>query len=103
MILLPPTPWGRATSLAAFGQPTALGRAGGRLLVVAGYGQNPLGTRHLHLKVGVVGNRHELGQGRSTKQGVVRALQVHHLELDRLSAEMIFVSEEDVYQDLADR
>ena len=49
------------------GQPTALSRASGRLPVVASYGQNPLLTRHLHLEVGVVGDRHELGQGGSAK------------------------------------
>jgi hypothetical protein len=33
---------------------------------------------------------------------VIGALKVHHLKLDWLSAEVIFVSEEDVYLDLAD-
>ena len=33
------------------------------LLIVFGYGDNALGTRHLHLEVGVVGHSHELGQG----------------------------------------
>jgi hypothetical protein len=33
---------------------------------------------------------------------MVGALQVHHLEPDWLTAEVIFVSEEDIYLDLAD-
>ena len=37
------------------GQPTALGRASGRLPVVADHIQNSPGTGHLHLEVGVVG------------------------------------------------
>ena len=84
------------------GKSTAFGRASGRLSVVAGYGQNPLGTRHLHLEVGVVGDFHELGQSRSAKQRMVQAFEVHQFKPNWLSAEMIFVSKEDVYQDLAD-
>ena len=49
------------------GQPAASGCTLRRLLVVSGYGDDALGTRHLHLEVGVVGDRHELGQSRSAK------------------------------------
>ena len=35
-----------------------------RLLVVAGNGDDALGTQHLHLEVGIVRYRHELGQCR---------------------------------------
>src|SRR3954468_17371802 len=84
------------------GQTTALGRTSGRLPVVADNSQDSLGTRHLHLEVGVVGDRHELGQGRSAKQCMVRTLEVHHFKPDRLSAEVILISEKDIYQNLAD-
>src|SRR3954468_19280017 len=84
------------------GQPTALGRASGRLPVVVGYSQNSLGTRHLHLEVGVVGDRHELGQSRSAKQAMVWASEVHHFKPDWFSAEMFLIPEEDVYQNIAD-
>ena len=49
-----------------------------------------------------MGDRHELGQGGSAKQCVIWAFKVHHLKPNWLSAEMILVSEEDIYQDLAD-
>ena len=49
-----------------------------------------------------MGDRHELGQGGSAKQCMIWALKVHHLKPNWLSAEMILVSEEDIYQDLAD-
>ena len=44
---------------------------------------------------------HELGQGGSAKQCMVRALKVNYFKPDKLSAEMIFVSKEDIYLDLA--
>ena len=47
-------------------------------------------------------DHHELGQSRSAKQCMVRAFEVHHFKPNWLSAEMILVSEEDIYQDLAD-
>ena len=49
-----------------------------------------------------MGDRHELGQSRSAKECLVWAFKVHHLKPGWLSAKMIFVSEEDVYLDLAD-
>jgi hypothetical protein len=41
-------------------------------------------TRHLEYQVGVVGHRHELGDGRSAKDGMVGCLEVRDLELDVL-------------------
>ena len=84
------------------GQPAAICCASGQLLVIPCYGQKSLGTRHLHLEVSIVGDRHELGQSRLAKQCLVWALKVHHLKPDLLSAEVIFVSKEDIYLDLAD-
>ena len=49
-----------------------------------------------------MGDCHELGQGRPTKQCMIGALKVHYLKLDWLSVEMIFVPEEDIYLSLAD-
>ena len=46
------------------GQSTAGGGTCDRLLVVACDDDDALGTRHLHLEVGVVRYRHELGQSR---------------------------------------
>ncbi len=49
-----------------------------------------------------MGDRHELGQSRPAKQRMIRALKVHHLKPDWLSAEVIFFSEENVNLGLAD-
>ena len=84
------------------GQPATSCRTLGGFLVVSGYGDDALGTWYLHLVVGIVGYSHELGQSRSAKQRVVRALQIHYLKPHCLSAEMILVPEEDIYHGLAD-
>ena len=47
-----------------------------------------LWTRHLHLEVGVVGNRHELGIAQTPQNGVVCSLEPHHLEGEYLLAEV---------------
>ena len=39
-----------------------------------------VGTRHLELEVGVVGDRHELGVARSPQDGVVGSLESNHLK-----------------------
>ena len=50
-----------------FGNHKGLGQAAagcyalGGLLVIAGYGDDALGARHLHLEVSIVGDRHEIG------------------------------------------
>jgi hypothetical protein len=43
-------------------------------------GVDPLWARHLELQVGVVGDDHELGEARSTKEGMVDAWEVNDLE-----------------------
>ena len=84
------------------GQPATGHGALDGLLVIAGYRDDPLRARHLHLQVGIVGHSHELGQSRSAKQGMVRAFQIHYLELDCFSPKVILVFEEDIHLDLAD-
>ena len=84
------------------GQPATGHGALDGLLVVAGYRDDPLRARHLHLQVGVVGHSNELGQSRSAEQSMLGALQIHYLKPDRFSAKMIFVSEENIHFDLAD-
>ena len=78
-----------------------LAAALGGLLVIAGYGDDALGTRYLHLEVCIVGNCHEFGQGRSAKQCMVRVLQVHHFKPDRFPAEMLLVPKKYINLDLA--
>ena len=47
-----------------------------------------LWTRHLHLEVGVVGNRHELGIARTPQNGMVCSPKPHHLEGEHFLAEV---------------
>ena len=84
------------------GQPAASCRTLKGFLVVSGYGADAFGTRHLHLEVGIVWHNHKLGQSRSAKQCVVRALLIHYLKPYCFSAEMILAPKEDIYLDLAD-
>ena len=49
-----------------------------------------------------MGDHHELGPSRSAEQCMIGALKVHHFKPYWLSTKVIFVSEEDVYLDLAD-
>jgi hypothetical protein len=44
---------------------------------------------HLEYQVGVVGHRHELGDGRSAEDGVVGSLEVRDLELDVLGTVVV--------------
>jgi hypothetical protein len=46
-----------------------------------------------------VRNRHELSQGRTTEQRMVWTVEVHHLELDRLTAVVVFFSEQHLQLD----
>ena len=72
-------------------------------LVVTDDGDDPLGTRHLQLEVGIVRHRHELGERRAAEEGVVGAAEVDHLEPDGLAAEVLLGAEDDVQLDLAER
>ena len=51
-------------------------------------GDDTLQTRHLHLEVGVVGDRHELGIAWSSQYGVVRPTEPNHLEGEYFLAEI---------------
>jgi hypothetical protein len=50
------------------------------LLEVALHGDDPLRVGHLELQVGVVGDNHELGEARSTVEGMVDTGEVDDLE-----------------------
>jgi hypothetical protein len=56
--------------------------------------------RHLHLEVGVVRDRHELGVAWTPKDGVVRTSKFHHLEGEGLLAEVVRCVEPDRQVDL---
>ena len=71
------------------------------LAVVASDGDEALRTRHLHLQVCIVGDRHEFGERGSAQQCVVRARQVHHLEPYWLAPEMVAIAEQDIEPDPA--
>ena len=83
------------------GQLGAVSGALQRLAVVAGDGNDAIGTRHLHLQVRVVGNRHELGERGPAQQCMICAGQVHHLEPDRFASEVAAVAEQDIEPDAA--
>jgi len=51
-----------------------------RVLEGGADGNDALGTGHLQLQVGVVGDGHELGVARAPNDGVVRASEPHHLK-----------------------
>ena len=78
------------------GQLCAVSGALQGLAVIAGDGDEALGTRHLHLQIRVMGNRHELGERGPAQQCVVCAGQVHHLEPDRFASEVAAVTEQDI-------
>ena len=59
---------------------------------VATYGDDPVGTRHLELEVGVIGNGHELGIAWSPQDGVVGTGKVCYLEGDPFCAEVHLTS-----------
>ena len=50
---------------------------------------DPLWARHLELEVGVVGDGHELGEARSTKEGIVDTGEVNNLEGEWLLVEVV--------------
>ena len=47
-----------------------------------------LRTRHLQLEVGVVGDGHELGVARTSKDGMIGSSKPHHLKSEYLLAEV---------------
>jgi hypothetical protein len=59
------------------------------------HGDDALRPRHLHLEVGVVRDRHELGIARTPKDGVVRSPEPHHLEGEGFLAEIVRRAEPD--------
>ena len=56
-------------------------------------GDDPLWAEHLELQVGVVGDDHELGKRLLTKEGVVDAGEVNHLEGEWLLTEVVQLAE----------
>jgi hypothetical protein len=54
---------------------------------------------HLEYQVGVVGHRHELGDGWSAEDGVVGGLEVRDLELDVLGTIVVLRCPEGNWQD----
>jgi hypothetical protein len=59
-------------------------------------GDDPLRAEHLELQVGVVGDDHELGEERSTKEGMVDTGEVDNLKFEWLLAEIVWLAEGDV-------
>ena len=55
---------------------------------------------HLEDVVAVVGHRHELGQGRISKDGIVRQADVSDVEVDELGAVVVPLAEGDREADL---
>jgi hypothetical protein len=60
---------------------------------------DPLQAEHLELQVGVVGDDHELGEERSTEEGVVDAGEVDNLEFEWLLAKIVWLAKGDVKTD----
>ena len=75
------------------------------LLVVVGLleapfdGDDPVWAGHLELQVGVVGDGHELGEARSTEEGMVDAREVNHLKGEWLLTKVVWLAEGDVEPD----
>ena len=69
------------------------------LLKAAFDGDDSLGTGHLQLQVGVVGDGHELYEARLTQESVVDAGEVDHLEGEWLLAEVVWLAEGDAEPD----
>src|SRR6185436_1332632 len=59
-------------------------------------------ARHFELEVGVVGDGHELGVARTTKDGMVGSSKSHHLKSEYLLAEVSCRAEADRQIDLAE-
>jgi hypothetical protein len=69
------------------------------LLKVALNSDYPLRAGHLELEVGVVGDGHELGEARLTKEGVVDTREVDNLKGKWLLADVVRLAEGDVEPD----
>jgi hypothetical protein len=59
------------------------------------HGDDTLWPRHLHLEVGVVRDRHELGVAGAPKDGVACAPEPHHLEGEGFLVEIVWCAEPD--------
>jgi hypothetical protein len=57
-------------------------------LKVTFYGDYPMGTEHLKLEVGIVGDGHELGIAWSAQDGMVGIREVHYFEGECFYAEV---------------
>jgi hypothetical protein len=66
------------------------------LLEVADDIDDAVGTRYLHPVIGVIGTSHELGEGGSPEDAVVRTFEVNQLEADLLSWEVLLRAERHV-------
>jgi hypothetical protein len=60
---------------------------------VAPHGEDPSRGRHLKDQVPVMGNGHEPVQGRLANDGIEREVNLHNVELDVLSAEVLLSPE----------
>jgi hypothetical protein len=56
---------------------------------VAPHGKDPTRGRHLEDQIPVMGNGHESVQGRPANNGIKREVNLHNIELDVLSAEVL--------------
>ena len=65
--------------------------------------EDPLWSWHLQEKIRVVGDRHELGEGGSSQDGVVGGLELGDLEVDVLGVVVVAGAEGDRQSVLADR
>ena len=65
--------------------------------------EDPLWSWHLQEKIRVVGDRHELGEGGSSQDGVVGGLELGDLEVDVLGAVVVAGAEGDRQSGPADR
>jgi hypothetical protein len=60
---------------------------------VAPHSEDPRRGRHLEDQVPVMGNGHELVQGRPANDGIEREVNLHNVELNILSAEVLLSPE----------
>ena len=70
-----------------------------RLVDVAGDRDGSVGAWHLQLQIRVAGTRHKFCKGGSAEDGVVGALEVHHLEANFFEAKFFVFAEDDVEDD----
>ena len=70
------------------------------LLKAALNGDDPIWARNLELEVGVIGDGHELGEVRSTEEGVVDTREVDDLEGEWLLVEVVRLAKGDVELDV---